>query len=104
MRYGGGNHAAMVDGERLGRVPAGLDARGKMDPRLIKHLFLHVDAVRILKGNGPTGGSLDDVQRLDSVIATHDPVAADAYATTLFGWEDPTRLPCVLYGLLRRWW
>jgi uncharacterized protein (DUF362 family) len=57
-----------------------------------------VDAVRILVANGPTGGSLDDVQKLDTVIATHDSVAADAYATRLFGWTDPNRLLNVKYG------
>jgi uncharacterized protein (DUF362 family) len=57
-----------------------------------------VDAVRILVANGPTGGSLDDVQKLDTVIATHDPVAADAYTTRLFGWTDPNRLLNVQYG------
>jgi len=60
-----------------------------------------VDAVRILTANGPTGGNLDDVKKLDTVIATHDPVAADAYATTLFGWEDPDRLLYVKYGAER---
>jgi uncharacterized protein (DUF362 family) len=44
-----------------------------------------VDAVRILVAHGPTGGSLNDVQRTDTVIASHDLVAADAYAATLFG-------------------
>jgi uncharacterized protein (DUF362 family) len=43
-----------------------------------------VDAVRILTAHGPTGGSLNDVQRRDTVIASHDVVAADAYAATLF--------------------
>lgn len=43
-----------------------------------------VDAVRILVDHGPTGGSLDDVKQLNTVIASHDPVAADSYATTLF--------------------
>jgi uncharacterized protein (DUF362 family) len=43
-----------------------------------------IDAVRILMANGPTGGNLDDVKRADTVIASHDMVAADAYATTLF--------------------
>jgi uncharacterized protein (DUF362 family) len=57
-----------------------------------------VDAVRILTANGPTGGSLSDVQKLDTVIATHDPVAADAYTTRLFGWTDPNRLLNVKYG------
>lgn len=43
-----------------------------------------VDAVRILMDNGPTGGSLDDVRQTDLIIASHDLVAADAYATRLF--------------------
>lgn len=43
-----------------------------------------VDAVRILAANGPTGGSLNDVRQTDTVIATHDFVAADAWAATLF--------------------
>jgi uncharacterized protein (DUF362 family) len=51
-----------------------------------------VDAVRILTANGPTGGNLDDVRELDAVIATHDYVAADAYAARLYGWDDPNRL------------
>jgi len=44
-----------------------------------------VDAVRILTANGPTGGDLGDVKRLDTVIASHDVVAADARAARLFG-------------------
>ena len=44
-----------------------------------------VDAVRILVDNGPTGGSLDDVKKMDTVIASPDIVAADSYAATLFG-------------------
>ncbi len=44
-----------------------------------------MDAVRILTAHGPTGGNLEDVQRLDTVIASHDLVAVDAYAATLFG-------------------
>lgn len=44
-----------------------------------------VDAVRILTNHGPTGGDLADVKQTDMVIASRDIVAADAYATTLFG-------------------
>lgn len=44
-----------------------------------------VDAVRLLTANGPTGGNLDDVHKLDTVLATTDIVAADSYAATLFG-------------------
>jgi uncharacterized protein (DUF362 family) len=47
---------------------------------------LHLlDAVRILTGNGPQGGRLADVKRRDTVIASADPVAADAFGATLFG-------------------
>ena len=44
-----------------------------------------VDAVRILKAHGPTGGNLGDVQKADTLIASPDIVAADSYAATLFG-------------------
>jgi uncharacterized protein (DUF362 family) len=43
-----------------------------------------IDATRILLRHGPTGGNLADVKVLDTLIASTDPVAADAYATTLF--------------------
>lgn len=51
---------------------------------LIRPTLTVVDAVRILVTHGPTGGSLNDVQQRDTVIASHDIVAADAYAATLF--------------------
>lgn len=44
-----------------------------------------IDATRILLRNGPQGGSVDDVKIVGQVIASVDPVAADAYGTTLFG-------------------
>jgi uncharacterized protein (DUF362 family) len=56
-----------------------------------------VDAVRILTANGPTGGSLDDVQKLDTVIASPDIVAADSYAAGLFG-RDPGELSYITAG------
>jgi uncharacterized protein (DUF362 family) len=44
-----------------------------------------IDATRMLLRNGPQGGRVEDVKVADTVIASADPVAADAYATTLFG-------------------
>ncbi len=35
--------------------------------------------------NGPRGGRLADVNKLDTIIASPDIIAADSYATTLFG-------------------
>jgi uncharacterized protein (DUF362 family) len=54
-----------------------------------------IDAVRILTANGPTGGNLDHVRQLDTIIASPDIVAADAYATSLFGLtpQDITYIP-----------
>jgi uncharacterized protein (DUF362 family) len=51
---------------------------------VIRPTLTVVDAVRILVDRGPTGGSLNDVRQLDTVIASHDFVAADAHAATLF--------------------
>jgi len=48
------------------------------------HLTI-IDATRILTAHGPQGGDLKDVRVLNKVIASTDVVAADAYATTLFG-------------------
>jgi uncharacterized protein (DUF362 family) len=52
---------------------------------LLKPNLTVLDAVRILTGNGPTGGSLSDVQQKDTVIASRDVVAVDSLATSLFG-------------------
>ena len=44
-----------------------------------------IDATRILVANGPQGGRVEDVRNPETLIASPDMVAADAYATTLFG-------------------
>jgi uncharacterized protein (DUF362 family) len=56
-----------------------------------------VDAVRILTAHGPTGGSLDDVKKLDTIIASPDIVAADSYAASLFG-RQPNELAYIEAG------
>jgi len=68
-----------------GRMHANLGQRIADLISLVKPTLTVVDAVRILMGNGPTGGNLADVRQANTVIASHDIVAADAYATTLFG-------------------
>jgi uncharacterized protein (DUF362 family) len=50
-----------------------------------------VDAYRVLLRHGPVGGDLNDVKRLDTIIAGTDPVLADAYAATLMD-MDPMSL------------
>ncbi len=49
-----------------------------------------IDATRILLRNGPQGGDVADVRRLDTLVASADPVAADAWATTLFDLRPET--------------
>ena len=56
-----------------------------------------VDAIRILTNNGPTGGNLNDVKKLDTVIASADVVAADAFATTLFNMK-PSDIDYIRFG------
>ncbi len=53
--------------------------------RFVKPALTVLDAVRILTANGPRGGSLEDVQTMNTVIAGTDQVAVDAYGATLFG-------------------
>jgi uncharacterized protein (DUF362 family) len=66
------------------RIHANLGQRTADLVSLVRPTLTVVDAVRTLMMHGPTGGNLDDVRLTDTVIASHDIVAADAYAATLF--------------------
>lgn len=74
----------------LGQCIADLNA-------LIKPQLTVIDAVRILTANGPTGGNLRDVVKLDTIIAGPDVVAADSYAASLFG-MNPEDLDYIVIG------
>jgi len=50
-----------------------------------------LDATRVLLRNGPQGGNLRDVQRMDTIVAGADRVAVDAYGALLFG-REPSQL------------
>ncbi|HEX9883569.1 MAG TPA: DUF362 domain-containing protein [Desulfobaccales bacterium] len=68
-----------------GRIHVGLH-QNIADMNLILRPDLHVlDATRIMLRNGPSGGRLEDVEVRNLVFAGTDPVALDAYGTTLFG-------------------
>lgn len=56
-----------------------------------------VDATRILTNNGPTGGNLADVKRLDTIAAGTDIVALDAFAVGLLG-HKPEEIATVAAG------
>jgi uncharacterized protein (DUF362 family) len=66
------------------RIHANLGQRVADLSSLLRPTLSVVDAVRTLMVHGPTGGNLDDVRMTNTVIASHDMVAADAYAATLF--------------------
>lgn len=51
-----------------------------------------VDATRVLTDNGPSGGNLEDVVRMDKVIVSTDATLADVYGAKLAG-RDPMRIP-----------
>jgi len=59
-----------------------------------------IDATRILVANGPQGGRVEDVRRLDTLIASPDIVTADAYAATLFDLK-PEDVPSIVAGARR---
>lgn len=52
---------------------------------LMKPTLTVMDATRILLANGPSGGSLDDVKRLDTIAISADEVALDAFGASLLG-------------------
>ncbi len=63
------------------------------------HLTI-IDATRILTAHGPQGGNIADVKVLNKVIASTDTVAADAFATTLFGMK-PGDIPVTVAAYKR---
>jgi len=74
-----------VMGGNRGKIHKHIDeALSDVNSVLKSHLVV-IDATRVLIFHGPQGGSLTDVKFLNKVIASRDIVAADAYATTLFG-------------------
>jgi len=74
--------------------------RGKLHPQIHRkipdlHRVIRVDltvmdAYRVLRTHGPTGGSLQDVDNSPEgarrIVASRDPVAVDAYGAHMFGY------------------
>ncbi|MBI5480728.1 MAG: DUF362 domain-containing protein [Deltaproteobacteria bacterium] len=52
---------------------------------MVKPTLTVLDATRVLLANGPSGGSLADVKRVDTIAASTDEVALDAFGVTLLG-------------------
>lgn len=91
-----------VMGGNRGFIHRSIDAALADINAVLKSRLTIIDATRILTANGPQGGNPRDVKVLNKVIASGDIVAADAYATTLFGLkpEDiPTTVAAYRRGL-----
>ncbi|MGB2696658.1 MAG: DUF362 domain-containing protein [Candidatus Zixiibacteriota bacterium] len=56
-----------------------------------------LDAVRMLVRNGPQGGNLKDVKKMDTIIAGENIATVDAYGATLFGIK-PSELELIKTG------
>lgn len=81
-----------IMGGTRGYIHRNLDvALADLNAHFKSHLTL-IDATRILTAHGPQGGNIADVKVLNKVIASTDVVAADAFATTLFGLK-PSDIP-----------
>lgn len=52
-------------------------------PQMIKPTFVILDGTNVMMTNGPTGGSVLDLKRKDTIIASTDLVAADSYGAGL---------------------
>ena len=52
---------------------------------MVKPTLTVMDATRVLMSNGPSGGSLDDVKRFDTVAVGTDEVALDAFGAGFLG-------------------
>jgi uncharacterized protein (DUF362 family) len=78
------NIMGVIGGSR-GKIHFSLGQRIADLNLVLKPKLTLLDATRILLRNGPQGGDLKDVKPLNTLVASTDTVAVDAYATTFFG-------------------
>jgi uncharacterized protein (DUF362 family) len=72
-------------GGRRNRLHQSIDVSVADLATFMRPTLVVVDATRVLVRNGPQGGNVDDTRELNTVIATVDQVAADAYGASLIG-------------------
>ena len=78
------NHMGLIGGSR-GRLHQDVHAALTDLAAAFRPTLTVVDATRVMKRNGPTGGRLEDVEVVNAVAAGTDPVACDAWAARLLG-------------------
>lgn len=72
-------------GGRRNRLHQSIDVSVADLATFMRPTLVVVDATRVLVRNGPQGGNIDDTREMNTVIASIDQVAVDAYAAGLIG-------------------
>jgi uncharacterized protein (DUF362 family) len=86
-----------VLGGRRNRLHQNIDTSIADLATFMRPTLVVVDAMRVLMRNGPQGGNIDDTRVMNTVFATVDQVAADAFGCTLIG-QKPENLPYLAMG------
>jgi uncharacterized protein (DUF362 family) len=84
------NHMGLIGGSR-GRLHQDIHAALLDLGSAFRPTLTVVDATRVMRRNGPTGGRLEDVEAVNAVAAGTDPVACDAWAARQLG-LDPAEV------------
>lgn len=90
------NLMGMMGGDR-GKIHWNIDENLADLANLVRPKLTILDAVRILIRNGPQGGRLKDVKKIDTIVAGENIASVDAYGATLFG-LSPSDLGFVKLG------
>lgn len=72
-------------GGRRNRLHQSIDVSVADLATFMRPTLVVLDATRVLIRNGPQGGNIDDTREMNTVVATVDQVAADAYGALLIG-------------------
>jgi uncharacterized protein (DUF362 family) len=86
-----------VLGGRRNRLHQNIDVSIADLATFMRPTLVVVDAMRVLMRNGPQGGNIDDTKVMNTVFASIDQVAADAYGATLIG-QHRDNLPYLKMG------
>ena len=90
------NLMGVIGGER-NRIHQNLGPAMADVAKFVPSDLVVLDAVRVMIANGPTGGSLADVERRDTIVAGTDTVAVEAFGASLFGFA-PDRITTTRAG------
>lgn len=83
------NLMGFMGGDR-GKIHRDFDEKIIDFVEVIKPQLTIVDATRVLMRNGPQGGNLDDVKQMNTIVASADIVAADAFSASLMNMQSQT--------------